>query len=313
MSIEVLLNDEIKKVVNIDSIEDLEFYEPILGGLSGSEVYRIKTKEGGDFVLKFVSVKSHAERELPMQTFAGDHDLAPKVIYKCHHQDLIVMPYVAPERLPDDLSRVDYLVDFLHKMHAVDISTAKNSGVVLENISPYDFLKEQLGAIKKSALLTDDILIKFDELIAAEKTAKPRKVTFSHNDINPGNVVFSENKVRAFDWTTAGLNDSFYDVASISYWFFRNKDVEKRLLEVYLGYEPSSDELKHFELMQKLAKAVPAAGLINQAVVGGVTKGDLPEEFPTLDEFLHGLGSGHIDLDSLGSIYTFGMALMQSF
>jgi thiamine kinase-like enzyme len=90
----------------------------------------------------------------------------------------------------------------------------------------------------------------------AYKNAKARLVVFqdwlsnqpkvaAHNDAQRSNFVIAGSKTYLLDWEFAGNNDPLYDIACFGNISF---DHALALLPVYLGKEPSQDELKRLTL-----------------------------------------------------------------
>lgn len=77
-----------------------------------------------------------------------------------------------------------------------------------------------------------------DWLMAQPKVA-------AHNDAQRSNFVLAEDKTYLLDWEFAGNNDPLYDVACFGNISF---DHALALLPVYLGKEPTKDELKRLTL-----------------------------------------------------------------
>ena len=67
----------------------------------------------------------------------------------------------------------------------------------------------------------------------------------AHNDAQRSNFVLSGKKTYLLDWEFAGNNDPLYDVACFGNISF---DHALALLPVYLGKEPSTDEIKRLTL-----------------------------------------------------------------
>lgn len=51
--------------------------------------------------------------------------------------------------------------------------------------------------------------------------------------MNPKNIIFNKNKFKIIDWEYAGINDRFFDLASICIEFQLNKSEEKIVLSSY--------------------------------------------------------------------------------
>ena len=73
----------------------------------------------------------------------------------------------------------------------------------------------------------------------------------THHDLNPKNIIFNKNKFKIIDWEYAGINDRFFDLASICIEFQLNKSDEKIVLSTYFKNKKNyhKTKLKHFKII----------------------------------------------------------------
>ena len=73
----------------------------------------------------------------------------------------------------------------------------------------------------------------------------------THHDLNPKNIIFNETGFKIIDWEYAGMNDSFFDLASICIEFKLNKNEEKIVLNSYFKTKKSYHKikLKHYKII----------------------------------------------------------------
>ena len=85
------------------------------------------------------------------------------------------------------------------------------------------------------------------------KKIKKNKKDFvlTHHDLNPKNIIFNETGFKIIDWEYAGMNDSFFDLASICIEFKLNKNEEKIVLNSYFKTKKSYHKikLKHYKII----------------------------------------------------------------
>ena len=88
------------------------------------------------------------------------------------------------------------------------------------------------------------------ELILKVKKYKYNFV-LTHHDLNPKNIIFNETGFKIIDWEYAGMNDSFFDLASICIEFKLNKNEEKIVLNSYFKTKKSYHKikLKHYKII----------------------------------------------------------------
>jgi len=56
-----------------------------------------------------------------------------------------------------------------------------------------------------------------------------------HNDLLPGNILFSEDRVWLLDFEYAGMNDVFFDLGNLSVNSDLDREAEEHILELYFG------------------------------------------------------------------------------
>ena len=116
---------------------------------------------------------------------------------------------------------------------------------------PYD-LKQDLKnysntlATQKSKKLINEC---FKSIKILEK--QKYEAVLTHHDLNPKNIIFSKNSLKIIDWEYAGVNDRFFDLASLCVEFKLNKNEEKIVLDSYFKTKKSyyKIKLKHYKII----------------------------------------------------------------
>lgn len=77
------------------------------------------------------------------------------------------------------------------------------------------------------------------------------EAVLTHHDLNPKNIIFSKNSIKIIDWEYAGVNDKFFDLASLCIEFKLNKKEEKIVLNSYFKTKKSYHKikLKHYKII----------------------------------------------------------------
>ena len=80
------------------------------------------------------------------------------------------------------------------------------------------------------------------------KTYK-KDLVLNHHDLNPKNIIFKNQNIKIIDWEYSGLNDRFFDLASLCIEFSLNKKREELFLKFYFkNYSNTQkDKLKLFK------------------------------------------------------------------
>jgi len=70
-----------------------------------------------------------------------------------------------------------------------------------------------------------------------------KELVSTHHDLNPKNILFYKKSIKFIDWEYAGVNDKYFDLATICVEFKFNTKEKKVLLKSYLK-NPPKNELK---------------------------------------------------------------------
>lgn len=76
----------------------------------------------------------------------------------------------------------------------------------------------------------------------------------SHNDLNPGNILFDGERLWLVDWETAYCNDPLVDVASLGIFFAPTAELEAMLVQSWLGRGPDRILGARLVLMRQLTR-----------------------------------------------------------
>ena len=62
---------------------------------------------------------------------------------------------------------------------------------------------------------------------------EPRELVLTHHDLNPRNILFHQNKITLIDWEYTGVNDRYFDLATIASEFRLSPKEERYFLQRY--------------------------------------------------------------------------------
>jgi hypothetical protein len=212
------------------------------------------------------------------------------------------MEEIQAEPFPQE-GRVEVFSNFLRELNQVQ-------GEGFNAPNPYQILEEACAKVATVPFFTDKDLENFKKVQEGAERWKNAAKTFTHNDLNPSNLIYQDGKLRAVDWASAGLNDPYFDLATISNWYFLGDE----LLKAYLERTPNEDELAHYHYMQALAKTLVGFGLLEHSIAMGLDFNALPQRgsLPSLSEFQSQLHKGDIQLNSGLAIYQFAILIIES-
>jgi hypothetical protein len=140
-----------------------------------------------------------------------------------------------------------------------------------------------------------------------------RDPVLSHNDVNPGNLVYDEERLLLVDWDAAGRNDPYYDLAAIALFHRMDDQTCRRLLAAHDG-EPVDEIPAFFAYSRRLIAVLGSVtGMQLSNGRGPVRSGPIEtlESTLSLGEFYKRLRAGKVRLGSPEGGRAFGLALIK--
>jgi aminoglycoside phosphotransferase (APT) family kinase protein len=242
----------------------LDSATPLSGGLSGAGLWRIRVG-GIPYVLK-IEESRHAvidpARAYACMRVAAAAFLAPRVRYAEPADGIAIMEHVAPVSLaeyggPGLIVELAQAARLLHQTPAFPPQTD-----YLEGVSGLIDQFRALDVLDPAA--TDELFALWARFRAGYRT-RPEDRVSSHNDLNPGNVVYDGSRLWLVDWDAAFLADRYVDLATLANWFTRDAAGEAALLSTYFGRAPDLEEQARFELMRLVNHVFAGARIPSRA------------------------------------------------
>lgn len=293
------------RVGNVSSIE------PISLGLSGAGVYAVSS-DRGEAILRINAATADASRwsqQLRLVRSAAELGVAPALLHVDEDARAIVSVRVRGVPLGAALSEpatrqaaLTSIVTQLRALHALDATG-------IDRIDPLAHARAHHVSQRTRAgfpAWADGLEPIFDQ-IAAMLASDPRRVV-SHNDLNPGNLLWDGTRAWLVDWEVAGLAHPFYDLAALAM-FLRLPDEVAHGLLAYQEQRALGDaDRAIFAALRQLVALL--CGLTMLSLVPDL--GVLPETAPSLAQFYQQLRAGALALqDPRGRAY-FALALLRT-
>ncbi len=206
--------------------------------------YLVKTEKKA-YVLRVFhsnrSVNINREFEYQAQKKAYNQNISAKPYYFDKKNSLLISKYIKGEH-KDRLNntQLKVLIKKVKKFHKIKLKSKK-----------YDFSKD-LKYYKK--VLKDKnslkLLFKLKKEIKKSKKYK-NNYALCHHDLNCKNIIFSKKDVFIIDWEYAGINDIFFDLATICIEFKLNTRKTRVLLNTYFNKVRKKD-LQKLETYKKI-------------------------------------------------------------
>jgi len=188
------------------------------------------------------SLLKSSKKEYLIRQFKSDTTVNISRSYEYIMQKKAYKKNIAAEPLLLDEKNQFMICDFLKGKHKKTLKS-KEIQLLAKNIKKlhkiksiekeYD-LKKDLKQYKKN--LKDEDANKSIEICKKElrrlKKYKKELVT-THHDLNPKNILFHKNTIKFIDWEYVGVNDKFFDLATVCFEFNLNIKEERILLKFY--------------------------------------------------------------------------------
>ncbi|RXJ89025.1 choline kinase [Arcobacter sp. CECT 8983] len=188
--------------------------------------YLLKTSKKKYLVRVFKNddtVNISREFEFKVQKKAFNKGIAAKPIFLDSNKTFMVCEYLKGKHKKSiNIQEIKRLAKMIKKIHRIK-----------SNINSYD-LKKTLNHYKKNLNTKEarkSISICKKELKNLKKYKKTLVTT--HHDLNPRNILFHKNSIKFIDWEYAGVNDSFFDLATLCFEYKLNKKEQNILLKSY--------------------------------------------------------------------------------
>jgi thiamine kinase-like enzyme len=289
---------------------------PISAGMSGAGVYRVEAA-GDGFVLKVAGEGEPVaewRRRLRVLQLAEDNALAPRIVHADEERRAVVSAFAAgrpfamvygdPRTRDAALAQVAATLRRVHQLPLPPDAAA---------VDPRQALAATWTGLAAGFAVPAFVADAVRRALAEEPPADDRALVMSHNDVNPGNLVYASEELLLVDWEHAGPNHPFYDLAAISVFLLMDDGTQQRLLAAYDG-EPVSALPPRFTYCRRLVAVLCGATFLQIARNGGhpgATGADTPDSTPSLGEFYQRMHAGSLSLATAEGQWRFGLALVK--
>jgi aminoglycoside phosphotransferase (APT) family kinase protein len=282
-------------------------------GLSGASVYAVTT-DAGAYVLRRVKVADEAKwkQELAVHTLASENGIAPPLEHVDESGPATVSARIAaappgaafgnPEVRPRVMAS---LIEMLTKLHALPLNGIARGDPLAEARKIWRRQTARTG-FPAWALLLGDHLDRCESILALD----PRLV-LSHNDANPGNILWDGERVWLVDWSASGATHPYYDLAAIAMFIRLDDDLALALLARQEGHEITGEQAETFRALRQLSNIFCGAMFLSLASELTTLVPTRLEDALTMPQLYARIGSGALVLRSDSGQVAFGTALLR--
>jgi len=293
---------------NVDAIT------PIRMGLSGAGVYAIRS-DRGEYVLRLQGAGADDDfwsQHIRILRRAADHGVAPPIVHIDELARAVVSVRVAgiplPAALADPPQRERAIADVvtrLRALHEIDPTGIEERDGVAFARGLWEDQRRRAGFPPWAAGMSSA----FDH-IAAMLARDARRVV-SHNDVNPGNVLWDGNRAWLVDWEVAGLWHPYYDLAAFVTFLAMDAERAYDLLAQQEGAPVNAVARETFAAMRQLVALAVGSIFLSMvpdlSLISAPTRGDAP----TQAECGAAMRRGELDLQTAAGRARFGLAFLR--
>ena len=192
-----------------------------------NENYLVIADQKKYIVRKFLRTDIDRNFEYQVHTLAFNAGITSEILAFDADNGMIISAFLEGVH-KDKCIKNDFilLADTLRKVHSIEIETKP---IKIE-------IKNESAEVKKAW----QIITQYD-----------RELVLCHNDLNPKNILFSD-EVKFIDWEYAGVNDRYFDLACVCVEFKLKPIEEQYFLESYFQSKKSNeDKLRAYKILYK--------------------------------------------------------------
>jgi len=282
----------------------------LTGGLSASSVFKIVVNDQ-PYILKIDGSPVVVDgQNISCMEVAAQAGIAPPVYYLNRAAGVTItgfiknMPlqavYKSPEVLLPEIGKT------IRRIHGLPVLPTGNS--LVDTVDGLIAQFKHLGMLTGAAF--DKCFDYYDEIRKSYPWNDANKV-FSHNDLNPNNMVFDGEKIWIIDWDAAFTNDCYVDLAITANFYVANDEHENIFLESYFGNGLTNYHKARFFLMRQICRLVYAMLMFKLAYMSnGGAAHDPDMEGISVKNVKEKLGAGEVSLASYEGQLLFGKVLI---
>ncbi|NIG55653.1 phosphotransferase [Chitinophaga sp. Cy-1792] len=281
----------------------------LTGGLSAAAVYKIMVDDR-PYVMKLAIPGNHTtEVSFERIALAAKAGIAPSLHYINPEEGIIISGFVdsKPVRhIFGGTTLAEKLAEAVKKIHAIPYTV------------PGDDMKVTIDQIvegfRQNKMLTGPIP---DECLALYEKAKraypwqDADKVFSHNDLNPSNILCDGANIWIIDFDTAFLNDRYIDLAGVANFFIYSPEQEAVFLETYFGVV-TPYQTARFYVMRQISRIIYSLMMLQLAGQNKAAGHEVDQQMESvfLKDIGPLIGSGKLSLATYEGQLLYGKALM---
>ena len=268
--------------------------QTVVGGVSGALTYRLDWNQSA-YLMRLETRRSPMRNphQYACMKIASDAGIAPPLRYVDDSTGVAILDFVTQRPLGDYPGGPAALAAAVGKL-AFDLQNTP----AFPHLGDYRvFTERMLSFIQRGfgAGLLDPHKELFERIREAYPWDSSRHVS-SHNDPNPGNILYDGQRLWLIDWETSYRNDPFTDVAILAENFAPTTELETILVTSWLGAPPNRFLRARLLLMRHMTRLYYAGLLCAFTAAAPQAEPITDLSAPTPDEFRSQLAAGVVKM-----------------
>jgi len=225
---------------------------PLEGGRSQSETFKFEINDNWYVIrLNHSEDSTKNQRELYMLQEASQRGFAPYVHYASSDASIILMDYVHGRTSTSEQAKkpenIANLAVTLRQVH--DLPVNPNA-----QISVFKRMQKLYRSMKEKIITNPELDAAVEQLSSLKRDLDLFAIpcSTSHGDLNPCNILFTDQGIMLIDWSENGCEDPFYDLSCFALCHNYHANEEELLLTHYLGKIPDSNQRARYELNKRM-------------------------------------------------------------
>jgi aminoglycoside phosphotransferase (APT) family kinase protein len=221
------------------------------GGLSGAGIFRVRVM-GRDYLLRLdtpANALGEPGRAYACLGIAASAGISPALRYADAADMVTIVDFIQQQplgaRSPAATPLPVELAQTLARLHRAPAFPPLVD--YLEGMQALIARHRQTRLLDPAA--TEGVLGRYGRIAAVYRT-RPEDLVSSHNDLNPGNILYDGARLWFVDWEAAFLADRYVDLATLANWFAFDPAVQALLTTSYFGSTPTPEQSARLHLMR---------------------------------------------------------------